>query len=356
MAGTTVQVRGIKRYRHKITGLWYCYHRATGKRIIEEFGSGAFFERLRALDAEAAGIAEDKAKPGTLKALILSYRATDDFRDLAPRTKADYERVIAFLKPLYSQPIAAFTTPALVALRDEWRRSGRGRRFCNYVRTVLVLLFKRAIELGLMRENPAAAVGKVKRDKKAKPLNRKWMEAERHAVWNACPPHLKLPFAIGLTSGMREGDVLALRRDVIKDGLISIRTAKRDVPIWIPISREIREALIGQAPHDAITLCATSRGTPWTNDGFRSSFFKLIKRLEADGKVKPGLTFHGLRHTAAAVMAENSASAEDIAAVLGQKDSGMARHYAGEADRSRRSRATITKLTPLGRRSKKDKS
>jgi integrase len=221
---------------------------------------------------------------------------------------------------------------------------------------VLSLVFRHGMGELIVTANPVADVEPLKRDKNAVPLNRKWLEGERHAVWNACPPHLKLPFAIGLMSGMREGDVLALRRDVIKDGRISIRTAKRDVWIDIPVSHEIREALTGQAPHHAITLCATSRGTPWTSDGFRASFFKLLKSLEAEGKVKPGLTFHGLRHTAAAVMAENGANEEDIAAVLGQKDSAMARHYAGEADRSRRTRATITKLTPLGRGSKTDKA
>ncbi len=111
--------------------------------------------------------------------------------------------------------------------------------------------------------------------------------------------------------------MLTVKRDVITDGRISIRTAKRDLWIDIPVSRESREALAGQAAHDAITLCATSRGTPWTADGFRASFFKLIRALEEAGNVHPGLTFHGLRHTAASVFAENGVSAEDISGVLG---------------------------------------
>ena len=355
MTGTIVRVRGIKRYRHPKTGVEYCYHRATGKRIDEPFGSGAFFERLAQLEAEAKGRAEQKAKPGTLRSLILDYRVSEKFTDLAPRTRKDYEKVFAFLEPILDQPLAGFDTATMIALRNRWSRQ-RGRRFVNYVRTVLSLVFRHGMSELIVKSNPLADVQPIQRNKHATPLNRKWEASERAEVWQACPAHLKLPLAIGLTSGMREGDVLALKRDVIRDGRISIRTAKRDVWVDIPVSREIREALAGQPAHNAITLCATSRGTPWTNNGFRASFFKLIRSLEEAGKLQPGLTFHGLRHTVASVLAENGASAEDIAAVLGRKDSAMARHYAEMADRSRRTRATITKLRPLAMAPKKDRA
>jgi hypothetical protein len=48
------------------------------------------------------------------------------------------------------------------------------------------------------------------------------------------------------------------------------------------------------------------------------------------------------------VLAKAGVSAEDIAAVLGQRDSRMAQHYAKEADRSRRTKAAIKKFQPLG--------
>jgi integrase len=92
---------------------------------------------------------------------------------------------------------------------------------------------------------------------------------------------------------------------------------------------------------------ANSRGLPWTESGFRASFFKKIRELETAQLVQPGLTFHGLRHTVATILAEAGVSAEDIAAVLGQESSEMAEHYSKEADRSRRSKAAIRKLEPL---------
>jgi integrase len=293
---------------------------------------------------------DDAAKPGTLKALILSYRQSDAFRDLAPRTKADYERCFAFLEPLHDKPVKAFTTPALAKMRDEWRKT-RGRRFVDYVRSCLIVVFNRGVELGVMSHNPAKAVSKLGRDRRAPPVNRPWTEAERAAVLAAVNTkrwlHLRLPIALGLETGMREGDVIALTRSAIKAGLLSLKTAKRGVDIAIPISPLLAEALRDADSHMAVTLCVNSKGAPWKGNGFRSGFLKMMRALEAEGKIGRGCTFHGLRHDVATRLAEAGCSAEDIAAVLGQKSSRIAAHYADKADRSRRTKAAITKLEPL---------
>jgi integrase len=152
---------------------------------------------------------------------------------------------------------------------------------------------------------------------------------------------------------MREGDTLRLPRNVVVDGGIKITTAKRQVIIDLHVLPELRQALREAPDHNAITLCANSRGRPWTEDGFRASLFKKFKKLEGEGLVQAGLTFHGLRHTVATILAEAGVSAEDIAAVLGQQSSEMAEHYSKEADRSRRSKAAIRKLKPLKKEGRK---
>jgi integrase len=346
MPANMARVQGIKRYFEPKAGKYYCYHRATGKRIIEEFGSPAFFLRLAELDKEATSTAVEAAKPGTLKALILDYKQTDEFKDLSNRTRSDYEQVFEFLEPLWGARLGAFTSPELNKLRAEWRAK-RGRRFVNYIRSVLSILFAHAIALGTMSTNPARDMKKVKRPRNAPTMNRPWSMAERQAVLQHLPPHLRLPVAIGLYTGIREGDVLRLPRKVIAGNCINITTSKRLVAIDIHVLADLRRALREAPQHDAITLCANSRGRPWTESGFRASFRKELQKLAAAGLVQPGLTFHGLRHTVATVLVEAGVSAEDVAAVLGQRTSKMAEHYSREADRSRRSKAAIRKLRPL---------
>jgi integrase len=91
-----------------------------------------------------------------------------------------------------------------------------------------------------------------------------------------------------------------------------------------------------------------SRGEPYTPDGFRTMLWKLIHKLEVAGEVMPGLTFHGLRHTAASTLAELGASPHEIAAMLGQRTLAMATLYSQEANRDELGEAAILRLNPRG--------
>ena len=193
--GTVVRIPGIKRQRNKKTGRWYCYHRATNTPITEEFGSGAFFVALARIEAEHKQKKVGGANPGTLRALILSYKVSERFTDLALRTKRDYEKVFSYLEPLYDALLAEFTTEVLIDLRKEWRKE-RGRRFVDYCRTVLQILLKYAVSEKLIKTNPMLEVEPIGRDKRLTAMNRPWTPDEIEAVWEEAPPHLKLPFAI----------------------------------------------------------------------------------------------------------------------------------------------------------------
>ncbi|WP_172331602.1 site-specific integrase, partial [Mangrovicoccus sp. HB161399] len=79
--------------------------------------------------------------------------------------------------------------------------------------------------------------------------------------------------------------------------------------------------------HDAITVLASSKGRPWTCDGFQSSFQRLKKKLETKGAIKPGLTPKGLRHTMATWLREAGRSERDISDLLAQNSPAMGLHY-----------------------------
>ena len=107
--------------------------------------------------------------------------------------------------------------------------------------------------------------------------------------------------------------------------------------------------ILASAPqHDAVTLAANSRGQPWTESGYNSTFGKFIDRLEQGGKVAPGLTMHGLRHTLGTRLREAGADLDDIRRLLGQKTLSMAQHYSETADRSDEAREAVAQLTCLG--------
>jgi integrase len=102
--------------------------------------------------------------------------------------------------------------------------------------------------------------------------------------------------------------------------------------------------ILDSALRTSTIIAVNSRGAPWTESGFRASFFKLLRKLRADRKIGSGLTFHGLRHTVGKALAEAGCDARTIASVLGQQSEAAARIYADEEDRTKRASAAIRKL------------
>lgn len=340
---TFVKVKGFQIFKDR-HGKARCYHRPSGEVInldLHPIGSLSFFaecERIRALGQKAIA-----AKPGTLGLLIERYRAHASFQDLAKRTRADYQACFDYLKDIDGTLLNRFTPPLIVKIRDKAGES-RGRRFGTYVKTTLSLLFSFGVERGYLDKNPAFRIKGIKKPKDAPQANRPWSDAERDVVPAALPAHMRLPTALMMYCGIDPGDAMKLPRTAIKDGCIDTKRGKTKEPVWLPLPQPVLDALAIAPKHDAITLCANSFGKPWTTTGFASSWFPIRKKLEASTTIAPGLTFKGLRHTVATILAEMGYDERTIADMLGQKTIEMARHYSRRADRTQKLTAVITKF------------
>ena len=113
----------------------------------------------------------------------------------------------------------------------------------------------------------------------------------------------------------------------IRHGQISLVTAKAGTTVRLPISTHLAEILAEVDGAHTGPIALSSRGQRWTESGLRASWRMLRVALEKDGRVEPGLTFHGLRHTVATILRENGVDPRLIADSLGQKTEGMALHY-----------------------------
>jgi integrase len=351
MVGTVMRLRGVKRYRHPVSGIWYCYHRKTGKRIIAEFGTASFIEELAAIEAAAQrkSEAKSKSKPGTLGLLLGFYRQSASFNALKPRVRKGYEDAIRYLAVIDDMPVSEITPGFIAQLRDKTTDT-RTWHFANDVRKVLSVAFSVACEAGVANTNPVKDTKRAKRPKDAPRRNRSWQLDERLVVMRLAPPHLRLPIALGMYMGLREGDVLRLPKTARRGMWFVLTTEKTNEYAELPIPRPLVAILKECGEHDAITLCANSYGRPWTQDGFSASFRKFLKRLENEKLVRPGLTFHGLRHTVATVLKEAGHSDDDIAAWLTHSPE-MARHYSRDASKRLRRRDIGRTINPLKRRS-----
>ena len=64
----------------------------------------------------------------------------------------------------------------------------------------------------------------------------------------------------------------------VRDGAVSVIQEKTGVKVWIPIHRSL-SAVLTDIPRRSIYIATSSHGTPWTSDGFRTSWGRLLDRL-----------------------------------------------------------------------------
>jgi len=340
---TFVRVKGFQIFpdRH---GKMRCYHRATRTAVDLDrhpLGTASFIAECSRITAMADK--GEQAKPGTLGILISRYRAHTAFKDLAVRTQADYQRCFDYLKPIGDTALIKFNSPLIVKIRDK-AADKHGRRFGNYIKTVLALLFAWGRERGYLTINPAEGIKGIRRPKDAPRANRPWSDAERDAVEAALPAHMRLPVALMMYCALDPQDALRLPRNAISDGKIDTRRGKTGEGKPLPVPQPVLAAIDAAPRHNATTLCATSFGRPWTVSGFRASWRPIRQKLEDNGLAQPGLTLKGLRHTVATILAEIGYDERTIADMLQQKTIEMARHYSRDADKTQKMCAVVTNL------------
>jgi integrase len=337
-----IRLPGLKRVKAK--GHVYHYHRATMTRLPGVPGSAEFLAALADANAKHKAAAATKPLPGTLGGLIAAYRASPEFTELAPRTRSDYQKVFDYLKPIDALALVDIDAPYLYKVRDKGFAKKK-RRFANYCIQVLSRLFNWGKRRGLAPGNPAADVESIRRPRDAKPVNRPWTDKEIATVLAAASPELKVAISLGAYLGLREGDVLTATWRSYDGAAFEIRQRKTGEPLWVPAHAELRRVLAeAKARRTSPQIVVNTESKPYSQTGFQTRFFGLIKKLRDAGKVAPGLSFHGLRHTVGKKLAESGCDARTIAAILGHSTTAMAEHYSRHADRRNLAKAAIKKL------------
>jgi integrase len=354
-----VRLVGIKKVtvRYKGVVYRYFYHRATGTKIEAEPSTAAFAAEVALLDKKAA---DTRPQEGSLRALIAAYKASPEFTGLAHRTQSDYNKVFDWLATVDDLAVQELDAGDIYELRDKAFKQKK-RRFANYVVQVTRLLLAWGRPRRHVAENVAEGVETIPRPKGMKRANRPWTDQERDIVLEAASVNLRLMIAIGMFVGLREGDACAALRNIYDGQLVETIAAKNAEPLWIPAHYRFREiaAAAFQARReshtrrshrrkvvslDPPTLAVTTRGSPWTESGFRASFFALIRKLEGQGKVAPGLTFHGLRHTLGMLIMEAGGTIEQVKIIIGDRSDAAAAWYSREFNKKGLATAIITKL------------
>src|SRR5262249_10868215 len=134
-----VRLKGINSKRKRLAdGSWRTYYWAWkgGPALRGEPGTPDFVASYN------EAVARKVMPPhGTLLSLLQSYQASEDFRQLMPRTRADYAQIIKQeIEPKFSDfPLAALTDTRTRGIFMEWRDrlALKSRRQADYAWTVL---------------------------------------------------------------------------------------------------------------------------------------------------------------------------------------------------------------------------
>lgn len=244
---TIIHVAGFKIFRDR-HGHLRCYHRKTGSAIDlrkAPLGSAEFFAACAKIAEAADRKVEKKVEveaPRTLGFLICEYRAAAAFQDLATRTRADYQSHFDYLCPITDTPLASFDRPLVVRIRDR-AASTKGRRFGNYLKATLSVIFGWGRERGLIADDPASGIKDIRPKKGAPEANRPWSDEERDAVLAAAPAHVRAAIALMMFAGLGPKDALTLPRNFIKAGEIATRRSKTGEPVFWPMPSPLVDIL-----------------------------------------------------------------------------------------------------------------
>jgi integrase len=176
--------------------------------------------------------------------------------------------------------------------------------------------------------NQAYASGKVSSDnawRRIKPFRnvdrprtRFLSVEEAKRMLNALPPDFRRLARGALFTGLRLGELLALRVMDIADGQVHVRHSKSGRPRSVPLSDEglqfFDQVAAGLAGDESVFK--RDDGAAW----IRMDASRYMARASEIAKIKPRATFHDLRRSYASLLINRGTDAEIIRKLLGHAD------------------------------------
>lgn len=317
-----VALPGLHSVTRKLAdGQTVTYHYAWrgGPRIKAEAGTAEFaaeFQRLTE-GRDKAPICADH-----FQRIINDYQRAPAFTRLKPDTKAGYIRHIKTIEAAFGDiPIKALNSPRIRRVFLDWRDGMAATpRTANYRFAVLARIMAWAYDRRIIAQNPCERPGKLATGTRADVV---WTDEQIAAMIEQSGPQIALAVLIAAETGQRQRDVIRLTWAAYDGQTIRLTQSKGGKRVIIPASATLRNALDGErarmAGRRATTICTTSRGKPWTPDGFKTSFGKA-----RDAAGLQGLTFHDLRGTAVVRLARAGCTLPEIMSITGHSAKGAA--------------------------------
>lgn len=301
----------------------------------------------------------EKSKTSTLKTFLdtryLSWAKHErkTGADTVRRVKSNFENLLKV-------PMEEIAPWAIEKWRIEKHKQGRTPTTTNRDLAALRATLNKAVEWGVIEQNPIAAV-KQRRTDRSSPIRtiteseekklrialrcrdvsyrekrergNAWRERRRYnsyPSYGTYVDHLEPVVLLALNTGMRRGEILKLKWSDIKNGNLTVRgeESKNSQSRIIPLNEEAVQVLTDW-----------STDTEWVFPGNDESPLTTIKRSWAKVRTDSGLTklrFHDLRHTFATRLLQRGADIKTVSVLLGHRDIAVTARYLHATDESKR--------------------
>lgn len=295
----------------------------------------AYHQALAGLAAPEARNHVTRAAPGTVAALIGSYKGSAEYIALRATSKVQYDHRLETIREDHGhRTVAGLSRERIVVgiLQPFADRPGSALDTLKKLR----ILIRHAINIGWLKHDPSLGIKRPKTKE-----FRAWTDAELAAFerrWTLGTKQ-RTAYALQLYLGTARVDTHLITWPQLDDGMASYARSKTGVAVQMGVADELRKAL-AEWPRSHVTVINTEYGKPFTIDGYSRFMRDAIEAAGLPLDLKP----HGLRKTLGRKLADAGATAHEIMAALGHTTLAEAERYTREADRRRGGKAAIQKL------------
>lgn len=278
-------------------------------------------------------------QPRSLRAAWLGLQRAAEWKRLGPTSVRDQTRIA---ERFLTRPIAAGAMPWGDAPVADLRRKHVKRLLDDLAGTphaadhVLRLLRKL---VGYALDEEWIDVDPTYRLRWRPPTDghRAWTPDELAVFAQCWPPGTtpRLVFMLALFTGARRVDLVKLRWDDVRDGVVTFRQVKTGVPVALDVLAPLADEL-ARTSRRGPTILVTQYGRPFSDKSLTGRFRDWCEMAGL-----AGTTLHGLRKTLGAAMADGGATAKGIQAALGHTTLQQADLYTKAADRQAAARAAL---------------
>ena len=336
---TVLRLKYIHSFRDR-HGKARLYFRHKGRRcaLPGEVGSEEFMRRYAECMAKFVTVSERRAAPpmirGSIRELCVSYLRSPAFTSLASATQRQYRGIIEAFCQLHSdKPVSCMERRHIIRWQEHLADTpGAANSFIR----VLSVLLSYAVDSGMRKDNPAQGVRLYRTGE-----FRAWSDDEIEQFrkrWHT-ETMQRRGLELALYTGQRRADLVRMTRADLDGDFIRVVQSKTGARLSIRLHHRLRHVLsIGPSGH--LSLLVTTAGKAFDPVYFGGWFKKAIRATSLPEECQ----LHGLRKTAAKMLAEAGCTELEIMAITGHTTSRMISKYTKDADQRIRASAAILKL------------